>query len=118
MKKSSFPRQPNPWSPYLLLCDCSSTEHQITFDLDPENASIYCHIHLVKRPFFKRIKYGLKYIFGYNCRLGHWDQFIFNPDDAWKLKLFSNFLSGIKENRKIAEEMMASIDACEKITLK
>jgi hypothetical protein len=44
------------------------------------------HIHLNKRPFWERVNYGLKYIFGRQCRYGAFDEFIFNPDDLYKLE--------------------------------
>lgn len=64
----------------LLLCSCYSSDHQIIIHLDqggdlfPPEA--YVHIHLVKRSFWYRVKYGLKYIFGYKSIYGAWDEFI------------------------------------------
>jgi len=43
---------------------------------------VYIHTHLTKRPFWERVSYGLKYIFGYQCRYGAFDEFIINPDDT------------------------------------
>lgn len=58
----------------ILLCSCYSTEHQmvILYSDDVINGNgvkhpmCYFHIHLNKRPFFERLKYGLMYIFGRN----------------------------------------------------
>jgi hypothetical protein len=47
---------------------------------------VYIHTHLVKRPFWKRVKYGLKYIFGYQSRYGAFDEFIVNPDDVHNIE--------------------------------
>jgi len=70
----------------ILLCDCNSTEHQIVIShIEGEN-SVYCHIHLNSRPFLSRLKYGLKYIFGYKCKYGHWEEFIFAPEHVKELK--------------------------------
>jgi hypothetical protein len=44
--------------------------------LDDNNA--YLHIFLRERRFFKRLLYGIKYIFGYKCKYGHWDEIILN----------------------------------------
>jgi hypothetical protein len=63
----------------ILICDCTSREHQIIIEYDPEDNLTYCHIHLVKFSFFKRLKNGFKYIFGYKCRYGHFEEFIFKP---------------------------------------
>lgn len=84
----------------LLICECNSTEHQMIFNYDPDenNPICYAHIHLKKRSFFQRLKYGLKYIFGYQCRYGAFDEFLFNPDDAQKIQNLVDYLNKEKEN--------------------
>jgi hypothetical protein len=52
----------------------------------------YVHIHLTKKPFWERVKYGFKYIFGYQSRYGAFDEFIFNPEDADKLQKVVDYL--------------------------
>jgi hypothetical protein len=79
--------------PAILICDCGSIEHQIVIQQDEEEGLIYCHIYLSNRSFFGRLKYGIKYIFGYKCRYGHWDEFIFKPEHAPKLLELSKLLS-------------------------
>ena len=78
----------------LFICSCENTEHQIVFswfeDDDVEN--VYATIHLRKKSLWTRLKYGIKYIFGYQCRYGAFDEFIFNPSDARKLQKVVNFL--------------------------
>lgn len=70
----------------ILLCECSSDEHQIilrSFDNDNE---IYCSIHLTTQSsFFKRLWIGLKYAFGYKSKFGHWDEFILSKKHIEKL---------------------------------
>lgn len=72
----------------ILTCECHSTEHQIVVNYDDEDNIVFCHIYLSgnDRGFFKRLKYGIKYIFGYKCRFGHWDEFIFNHKEVNKLE--------------------------------
>jgi hypothetical protein len=53
---------------------------------DEQHPIVYAHIHLAKRPFWQRVSYGLRYIFGRQCRYGAFDEFIFNPDDLPKLE--------------------------------
>ena len=77
----------------VLICDCNSREHQIVIEYDKEDNLIYCHIHLVKYGFLRRLKAGLKYIFGYKCKYGQWDEFIFKPEHAKKLRELSEMLS-------------------------
>lgn len=64
----------------VLICSCNSTEHQIVFHKSSGNdwfpPEVYAHVHLVRRSFWYRFKYGLKYIFGYKSKYGAWDEFI------------------------------------------
>jgi hypothetical protein len=79
-------------SPFVLVCDCSSREHQIIIQHDNDDNLTYCHIHLVKHGFWRRVEAGLKYIFGYKCRYGEWDEFIFKPEHAKQLRELSDLL--------------------------
>jgi hypothetical protein len=56
----------------------------------------YIHAHLVKRPLWERIKYGIKYIFGYQSKYGAFDEFIINPDDAERIRKIADYLDGNK----------------------
>jgi hypothetical protein len=83
----------------ILICDCHSTDHQliIFYEEDELDNGIkypmcYFHIHLNKKPFWKRVKYGILYIFGRQCNYGAFDEFIFNPDDADKLQKLVDYL--------------------------
>ena len=83
----------------ILVCDCHSTEHQIVFHYSEDDYGdgqiypmCYAHIHLNKRPFWERVKYGVKYIFGYQCRYGAFDEFTFNPKDSEKLEKLVKYL--------------------------
>lgn len=83
----------------VLICDCQSTDHQILLMYSEDEYSTgetfptcYAHIHLNRRPFWERVKYGIKYIFGYKCRFGAFDEFLFNPDDVEKLEKLVKYL--------------------------
>lgn len=88
----------------ILLCSCYSTEHQMVIlysddvinGYGPKHPMCYFHIHLNKRPFFERLKYGLMYIFGRKCNYGAFDEFIFNEKDADKLQSVVNYLKKTK----------------------
>lgn len=77
-----------------FICSCENTEHQIVFSWfeDDDVANVYATIHLRKKSFWARLKYGIKYIFGYQCRYGAFDEFIFNPNDARKLERITRWL--------------------------
>ncbi|MCK9415847.1 hypothetical protein M0Q97_04235 [Candidatus Dojkabacteria bacterium] len=90
----------------LLICECHSTDHQIIllYEYDEEydeNGNItkklpMCYIHINLNnymSFWKRLKFGIKYIFGYKSRYGAFDEFIFNPEDAPKLQKLVDYLN-------------------------
>ena len=80
----------------ILICECNSTDHQMIFLYDDEDVdykSVYMHIHLAKLTFWNRLKYGIKYIFGYQSKYGAFDEFIVNTDDANKFKKIYEYLN-------------------------
>lgn len=76
----------------LLLCDCSSLEHQIILRYEESDNMIFAGIHLNKLPFLKRMILGIKYIFGYSCKYGHFEEFVLKREHAWKLQKLANDL--------------------------
>jgi hypothetical protein len=66
-----------------VRCQCHSADHTIFFDYDGAYGDLYMTIHLnTFRSFWKRLWYGLKYAFGYQCRFGAWDEVIIKPQDC------------------------------------
>ena len=87
----------------ILICDCRSTEHQMVVhyseDEYPNGTKlplVYIHTHLNKRPFWQRVKYGIKYIFGYQSRYGAFDEFLINPNDVNKINDIVKYLKKVK----------------------
>jgi len=79
----------------LILCECGSPEHQIIIQKDEEfkDRMIYLQIHLrTYNNFFKRIWIATKYIFGYKCRYGNWDEFILTTNNYQPMKNAIEFL--------------------------
>lgn len=76
----------------LLICACSSDEHQIILHKDEEEKMVYCTIHLVTLPFWQRLIHGIKYIFGYKCKYGNFEEFILDNKHTDKLKELVKFL--------------------------
>lgn len=76
----------------LLICACSSDEHQIILHKDEEEKIVYCTIHLVTLSFWKRLIHGIKYIFGYKCKYGNFEEFILDNKHIDKLKELVKFL--------------------------
>ena len=78
-----------------LICQCNSIEHQISFNWieDKElEGEVYMEIHLAKLSFCDRLKHGIKYIFGYRCMYGDFDEVILKKNDVHKLEKVVEFL--------------------------
>lgn len=78
----------------LFICQCYNTEHQLIFSYFPEEKEdVYVSVHLIPEyRIWKRIWIAIKYIFGYKCKFGHFDEFIFKRTDADKLQSVVNYL--------------------------
>ena len=63
----------------LLICECTSKEHQVIFSHIVGYNTVYVSVHLSKLPFFKRVVAGLKYIFGHKCKYGNFEETILYP---------------------------------------
>ena len=69
----------------ILICACHNSEHQILIHKDIIDGEVYMDIHLAKRSFLERLIYGIKYIFGYQCKYGAFDEFIFKKEHSKQL---------------------------------
>lgn len=90
-------------TPSLLICECSSTEHQIVIHYNEDDNIAYCHVHLTThKNFFKRLWAALRYTFGYKSKYGAWDEFILTPAHAKQLegllRLFEGHRKGTSKN--------------------
>jgi len=71
----------------IFICECHSLEHQVSFWWNDEDEILYMEPYLTShRTFFKRLWYGLKYVFSYKSRYGAFDEFIFKEKDLLKLR--------------------------------
>lgn len=83
----------------LFVCDCGDISHQFVVSWYPEdkdwNDLLYFQVHLNQSySFWKRLWIGLKYIFGYRCCFGAFDEILLNKEKAELLKYtLEKFLS-------------------------
>jgi hypothetical protein len=82
----------------LIICVCHSIEHQmvVLYQKNDIHPIVYLHIHLNKQTFWRRLVYGVKYIFGRQSKYGAFDEIILNPEDADKFKKIYSYLSNEK----------------------
>lgn len=83
-----------------IECACTSTEHTLCLRGFPEEKELYINLQLPKQKFFKRLIAGIKYIFGYQSRYGHWDECLLDEEKFCeffnKMVLFAH-QAGIKQ---------------------
>lgn len=60
----------------VMECECSSMEHIVYFKYWDNEPEVYVCIHLKKHGFWKRLKYAFKYLFGYQCKYGAFEEII------------------------------------------
>ena len=66
----------------LLLCDCSSCEHQLIVSWDNSDKEVCVQVHLANFDgFWKRLWHGLKYAFVHKSRYGAFDEVILRKED-------------------------------------
>lgn len=78
-----------------LICQCYSIEHQISFnwvEYEDLEGEVYMEVHLKPLSFLRRLKHGIKYIFGYRCRYGDFNEVILKKEDVHKLERIVEFL--------------------------
>lgn len=69
----------------LIICECSSAEHQMVLRYDDDKnlgRQVFVEIHLVPLAWYKRLWLGIKYIFGYKCCYGNFEEMILSPKHA------------------------------------
>ncbi len=86
--------------PEIMICQCSSTEHQVVYWVDEEDSQVYVSVFLSPLPLIERIGAAIKYIFGYKCRYGHWEEFVLGEEHREDLV-------------KIAESLKPKVSDCD-----
>jgi hypothetical protein len=74
-----------------LECDCNCTEHTLRFTryfgLDDFDRYLEVDIYLVHyMSFLRRAWHGIRYIFGYKCKYGAFDNVLLNKKSVEKLR--------------------------------
>ena len=77
-----------------IECACTSDEHLVRMTCDVDNdhperdSSIFIHVQLTRQSWYRRIWPAIKYMFGYECKYGHWDEAMLNMEQVGKLHMF------------------------------
>lgn len=95
----------------IIICDCSSAEHQMVLRFDDDKdlgRMVYVEIHLVPLVWYKRLWMGIKYIFGYKCCYGNFEEMILSPKHARQIYGLYRFL-----RPKLTDEELAKLANCD-----
>lgn len=80
----------------VIICSCNNVEHCFIVTKNENkdwDDNVYISIHLIpERNIFKRIKNAIKYIFGYKCRYGHFDEIVLNKEHYEQIQEIANYL--------------------------
>ena len=79
----------------IIICDCSSVEHQMALRFDDDKdlgRQVFVEIHLAALAWYKRLWLGIKYIFGYKCCYGNFEEVILSPKHARQIYGLYRFL--------------------------
>ena len=81
---------------HFIICSCQSPEHTIQFvckeEREYDDDLCYVQVQLIQyRSFFQRVVVAIKYIFGYQCKYGHWDCTSLGYNEAKDLRNFLNY---------------------------
>lgn len=90
----------------IIICECSSAEHQAVLRFDDNKdlgRMVYVEIHLVPLVWYKRLLLGLKYIFGYKCCYGNFEEMILSPKHARQIYNLYRFLRPVVSPTEIGK---------------
>lgn len=79
----------------ILECECRSIDHSYIIrgdEYDDGEKVVYIEPHLSTGGIFHRLKYAIKYIFGWKCRYGCFDEIIITEKNYEPLKKIIDFL--------------------------
>jgi hypothetical protein len=69
----------------FFLCDCTHAEHTLRANYNQEWNTLNFDIFLATHSWYKRVWYGLKYMFGFKSKYGHFTDIVFSPKDCDRL---------------------------------
>ena len=76
-----------------IECECETVNHilRFTHDDNPSWPEIFVDVHLNQHyGFFKRLWYGIKYIFGFKSKYGQFEEVLLGKEKVKELRDFCN----------------------------
>lgn len=66
-----------------LECSCSTPEHTVRFARDED--FLYMTFFLEHAPWYGRLWNAVRYVMGYKCRYGHFDEVVLGREEVGRL---------------------------------
>lgn len=73
---------------HVFPCPCSDPEHHIIYSMFDDEEEIYLHVQLNNGKWYQRVWKAIKYVFGYKCKFGHFEEFIISSENYEHLKSY------------------------------
>jgi len=83
---------------YFIRCDCHCPEHQAIITTDADDGLLFLEFHLTTwQNILRRAWVAIRYVFGYKCKFGAWDELVMNRDQVEALRCYlDRFLGASK----------------------
>lgn len=78
----------------VIKCSCYSPEHYILVTFNKEEKEVYFNYFLETQKWYKRILIGIKYIFGFRSKFGHFGEIIIDEKNT---KVFKKIIKCISD---------------------
>lgn len=79
-----------------IYCDCGLIDHQTTFVyFSDEHDQVYLTTHLTGAGFLYRLKYAIKYIFGFKSNFGCFDEIVISNSE-YNLNILKNVVKHLE----------------------
>ena len=85
----------------VMVCECSSMEHIVCFGYWNNEPEVYVSVHLKKHGFWKRLKYAFKYLFGYQCKYGAFEEILLGTKQYDKVMKMEKHLKAFKDKEDL-----------------
>lgn len=70
----------------FFVCECHSLDHMFQLSYHKDVPTLYFTVHLATETFWRRLLTAIKYVFGYRCRYGDFDEIILSLEKAQELR--------------------------------
>ncbi len=80
----------------IVGCACHIEEHQLRL-LHLGDEEMFITFHLTRHGFFRRVWTAIRYVCGYRCRYGEWDEVVLGEEEAQGIiEFLTRYVEGVQ----------------------